>query len=404
MRPPFLSTAVSRVLPFALQFTHTLPSFTPFFFIYALVLYCPVHHHRASSFIIGATLPPVTPSRKNHDRAAFYFSDHRTPPHRNTPLRCSLFICAPQQLQRWWRRWWWCVFLCGTNNARTTSPPRYTTRYHPPNRLQMNETYQHPGSWEDTILVPTLTRSDPTHFIMSHVIRGLSPNSVYEVMIQARNVHGWNEVSCASLGSVCSRFCVNVKCVTSFLRVDPFGCLAAFWKPLQNGTARCGRARVRWVYVHTAHCDGTSWRARRLLASFLLWGGAVFFTQCCLLPAGKASPESRFCDLRLGPESLILPVLVLMNCFITRIVMVWQGELHLHVLFLCAQHKRDMCHTCLAIIFVFMHCVTGSVSETLCGGDINTITGDLTHTKDRKAGASLTRARRRRPSWTIWLN
>lgn len=103
-----------------------------------------------------------------------------------------------------------------------------TTRYHPPNRLQMNETYQHPGSWEDTILVPTLTRSDPTHFIMSHVIRGLSPNSVYEVMIQARNVHGWNEVSCASLGSVCSRFCVNVKCVTSFLRVDPFGCLAAF--------------------------------------------------------------------------------------------------------------------------------------------------------------------------------
>uniref|UniRef100_A0A182FVH5 Ig-like domain-containing protein n=1 Tax=Anopheles albimanus TaxID=7167 RepID=A0A182FVH5_ANOAL len=62
-------------------------------------------------------------------------------------------------------------------------------------KLMMNETYQHPGSWEDTILVPTLTRSDATHFIMSHVIRGLSPNSVYEVMIQARNVHGWNEVS-----------------------------------------------------------------------------------------------------------------------------------------------------------------------------------------------------------------
>ncbi|EDS44575.1 conserved hypothetical protein [Culex quinquefasciatus] len=60
-------------------------------------------------------------------------------------------------------------------------------------KLMMNETYQHPGSWEDTILVPTLTRSDPTHFIMSHVIKGLSPNSVYEVMIQARNMHGWNE-------------------------------------------------------------------------------------------------------------------------------------------------------------------------------------------------------------------
>uniref|UniRef100_A0A182WDE7 I-set domain-containing protein n=1 Tax=Anopheles minimus TaxID=112268 RepID=A0A182WDE7_9DIPT len=66
-------------------------------------------------------------------------------------------------------------------------------------KLMMNETYQHPGSWEDTILVPTLTRSDPTHFIMSHVIRGLSPNSVYEVMIQARNVHGWNEVSVSLL-------------------------------------------------------------------------------------------------------------------------------------------------------------------------------------------------------------
>ncbi|XP_058835816.1 limbic system-associated membrane protein-like [Topomyia yanbarensis] len=62
-------------------------------------------------------------------------------------------------------------------------------------KLMMNETYQHPGNWEDTILVPTLTRSDPTHFIMSHVIKGLSPNSVYEVMIQARNMHGWNEIS-----------------------------------------------------------------------------------------------------------------------------------------------------------------------------------------------------------------
>lgn len=67
-----------------------------------------------------------------------------------------------------------------------------------PRPLQMNETYQHPGSWEDTILVPTLTRSDPTHFIMSHVIKGLSPGAVYEVMIQARNNHGWNEVRMCS--------------------------------------------------------------------------------------------------------------------------------------------------------------------------------------------------------------
>lgn len=59
----------------------------------------------------------------------------------------------------------------------------------------MNETYQHPGKWHDMILIPTSTRIDSKHFIMSHIIKGLEHNSVYEAMVQARNNHGWNEVT-----------------------------------------------------------------------------------------------------------------------------------------------------------------------------------------------------------------
>lgn len=63
----------------------------------------------------------------------------------------------------------------------------------------MNETYQHPGKWHDTILIPQLTRSSGNHFIMSHVIHGLEPNSVYEAIVQAKNRYGWNEVRCEFL-------------------------------------------------------------------------------------------------------------------------------------------------------------------------------------------------------------
>lgn len=59
---------------------------------------------------------------------------------------------------------------------------------------QMNETYQHPGKWHDILLIPTLTRSTGNHYIMSHVIRGLEGNSVYEAIVQAKNRYGWNEV------------------------------------------------------------------------------------------------------------------------------------------------------------------------------------------------------------------
>lgn len=58
----------------------------------------------------------------------------------------------------------------------------------------MNETYQHPGKWHDQILHPSVQRYDSKTFIMSYIIIALEHNSVYEVMVQAKNVYGWNEV------------------------------------------------------------------------------------------------------------------------------------------------------------------------------------------------------------------
>lgn len=61
-------------------------------------------------------------------------------------------------------------------------------------KLQMNETYQHPGKWHENHINPTLIRFDNTHFIMSHVIKNLEHNAVYEAIVQAKNKYGWNEV------------------------------------------------------------------------------------------------------------------------------------------------------------------------------------------------------------------
>lgn len=59
---------------------------------------------------------------------------------------------------------------------------------------QMNETYQKPGKWDELILFPSVSRYDSRHFVMSYIIKQLEHNSVYEVMVQARNRFGWNEV------------------------------------------------------------------------------------------------------------------------------------------------------------------------------------------------------------------
>lgn len=58
----------------------------------------------------------------------------------------------------------------------------------------MNETYQHPGKWHDQSLHPSVQRYDSRHFVMSYIIIALEHNSVYEVMVQAKNSYGWNEV------------------------------------------------------------------------------------------------------------------------------------------------------------------------------------------------------------------
>lgn len=67
-----------------------------------------------------------------------------------------------------------------------------------PSRTQMNETYQKPGKWNELILYPSVTRHDLNHFVMSYIIKQLEHSSVYEVMVQAKNRYGWNEVSQAS--------------------------------------------------------------------------------------------------------------------------------------------------------------------------------------------------------------
>lgn len=70
--------------------------------------------------------------------------------------------------------------------------------------LQINDSYSHPGKWQDVTLVPTMTRSEANQFVMSHIVRGLERNSVYEAIIHAKNRYGWNEVSLCFWGSICS--------------------------------------------------------------------------------------------------------------------------------------------------------------------------------------------------------
>lgn len=85
--------------------------------------------------------------------------------------------------------WWWereVIFICFA-----CANSRFISHQH----SQMNETYQHPGKWHDQILHPSMQRFDSRTFIMSYIIIALEHNSVYEVMVQAKNMYGWNEVS-----------------------------------------------------------------------------------------------------------------------------------------------------------------------------------------------------------------
>lgn len=64
------------------------------------------------------------------------------------------------------------------------------------NFFQMNDSHQvQGGQWHDVVIhAPSHVESKATH-VMSYNIRGLEPASIYEVIIQAKNKYGWNEVS-----------------------------------------------------------------------------------------------------------------------------------------------------------------------------------------------------------------
>lgn len=78
----------------------------------------------------------------------------------------------------------------------------------------MNETYQKPGKWDEQILYPSVSRHDSRHFVMSYIIKQLEHNSVYEVMVQARNRYGWSEVRAEAKFS--SQLTRNAKVFPSF--------------------------------------------------------------------------------------------------------------------------------------------------------------------------------------------
>lgn len=81
------------------------------------------------------------------------------------------------------------------NNAKFTLLPPL---------LQINETYQQPGRWHDVILTPAQRKAntEPSEHIMSFHLHGLTPSSVYEAIVQAKNRYGWNEVSISPIASM----------------------------------------------------------------------------------------------------------------------------------------------------------------------------------------------------------
>lgn len=57
----------------------------------------------------------------------------------------------------------------------------------------------------EVILSPSISRYDARHFVISYIIKHLDHSSVYELMVQAKNKIGWNEVSlCVQKGYVCT--------------------------------------------------------------------------------------------------------------------------------------------------------------------------------------------------------
>ncbi|XP_077283152.1 limbic system-associated membrane protein-like [Arctopsyche grandis] len=62
-------------------------------------------------------------------------------------------------------------------------------------QLMVNESFQQPGRWHDVSLVGRLGVQGSLSHRVTHELRGLRAGAVYEVIVQAKNRYGWNEVS-----------------------------------------------------------------------------------------------------------------------------------------------------------------------------------------------------------------
>lgn len=62
-------------------------------------------------------------------------------------------------------------------------------------RLQVNESFQQPGRWHDVSLTGRAGAQGSLSHRVTHELHGLRAGAVYEVIVQAKNRYGWNEVN-----------------------------------------------------------------------------------------------------------------------------------------------------------------------------------------------------------------
>nr|XP_022906599.1 neural cell adhesion molecule 1-B-like [Onthophagus taurus] len=63
-------------------------------------------------------------------------------------------------------------------------------------RILINSSYHHPGQWHDLLVKPRqIYHISTSERHQSYSIKSLSPDSVYECLVQAKNQHGFGELS-----------------------------------------------------------------------------------------------------------------------------------------------------------------------------------------------------------------
>ncbi|KAK9884559.1 hypothetical protein WA026_007400 [Henosepilachna vigintioctopunctata] len=63
-------------------------------------------------------------------------------------------------------------------------------------RVMINATYQYPGQWHDLLVKPSQRYNSATgERYQSYKLTGLTPDSVYECLVQTKNQHGFGELS-----------------------------------------------------------------------------------------------------------------------------------------------------------------------------------------------------------------